>query len=262
MPSFRTTLHADTRCGFGFARVCRVAGVALASLLSTVPLLAADEWAVHAFSTAAIGDAPAGWKFSTLPNKAATRYSIVDLGATRVLKVEANDSYGNLVYAMHVKAGSHTTLSWRWRVDKLIDNADITIRAGDDSVAKMCVMFGFKASKLPIGERLGLSLAAAAAGEPVPPETLCYVWDNKVAVGTGMANAFTRRIRYIVLQSGTQHLGEWLSEQRDVSADHQRMFGDESAGEIPDIIGVVVSADADSTHGIGLSYFGDVKLAP
>ena len=252
----------DATRKYGFVPGCKLAGVALASALLTLPVHAADELAIHAFSTAAIGEPPAGWKFLTLPNKVATRYSIVDLGGTRVLKVEVNDSYGNLVHALHVKAGSHSALSWRWRVDKLIDSADITTRAGDDSVAKMCVMFGFKVSKLPLVERVGMSLVAAAAGEAVPPETLCYVWDNKVAVDTGMANAFTKRIRYIVLQSGTQHLGQWLSEQRDVSVDHQRMFGDESPGEVPDIIGVVVSADADSTHGNGLSYFGDVKLAP
>ena len=240
-----------------------VAGlIASAGSLTALPLHAADDLTIHAFSTAAIGELPPGWKFATLPNKVATRYAIVDLGGVRVLKVEADESYGNLVHALHAKAGAHTALSWRWRVDKLIDSADITTRAGDDSVAKMCVMFGFKVSKLPFGERVGLQLATAAAGEAVPPETLCYVWDNKVAVGTGMANAFTKRIRYIVLQSGTQHLGQWLSEQRDVSVDHQRMFGDESAGEVPDIIGVAVSADADSTHGHGLSYFGDVKLTP
>ena len=244
------------------ALVARRALIGLAGLLTVLPLRAADDSAVHAFSTAAIGELPLGWKFATLPNKVATNYSIVDLGGARVLKVEADGSYGNLVHALHARAGSHTALSWRWRVDKLIASADITTRAGDDSVAKMCVMFGFKVSKLSFGERVGLSMAAAAAGEPVPPETLCYVWDNKLAVGTGLANAFTRRIRYIVLQSGSQHLGQWLSEQRDVSVDHQRMFGDESAGEIPEIIGVAVSADADSTHGYGLAYFGDIKLTP
>ena len=256
-------MHAHFTHDSRFARGCVVSLVGLASLLATQPLRASDDIAIHPFSSAAIGEQfPAGWKFATLPNKVATHYSVVDLGGARVLKVEAIESYGNLVHALHVKPGAHAVLSWRWRVDKLIDSADITTRAGDDSVAKMCVLFGFNVSKLPISERARLTLAAVAAGEPVPSETLCYVWDNKLAVGTGLANAFTRRIRYVVLQSGVQRLGQWVSEQRDVGADHQRMFGDESAGEIPEIIGVAVSADADNTHGHGVAYFGDVSLAP
>lgn len=256
-------MRAHSIRGFSsrFARGAAVCVVALAGM-TALPLHAADDVTIAAFSTAAVGEAPAGWKFATLPHKVPTRYAVVELGGAHVLKVEAEDSYGNLVHAFHAKAGTHTVVSWRWRVDKLIDTADITTRAGDDSVAKMCVMFGFDASKLPFGERAKLLLAAAAAGEAVPPESVCYVWDNKLAVGTALVNAFTKRIRFIVLQSGAQHLGQWMAEQRDVSADHQRLFADESAGDIPDLIGVAISADADSTHGHGLAYFGDVKVTP
>ncbi len=240
-------------------------GVFLAACLAcaaTAMPARADEVAIKSFSSAAPGEPPAVWKFATLPNKIATRFSIVDLAGTRVLKVEADESYGNLVHALHAKAGEHTALAWRWRVDKLVENADIKTRAGDDAAAKLCVFFAFDAAKLPFGERARLTLANSATGETVPTETLCYVWDNKLPIDTGLVNAFTRRIRFIVLQSGTGKLGQWVAEKRDLSVDYQRMFGDESEGKIPEIVGVAVSADADNTHGHGLAYFGDVALAP
>ena len=126
----------------------------------------------------------------------------------------------------------------------------------------MCVSFAFDREKLPFGERARLTLAKTATGEEVPTQTLCYVWDNKLAVGTGQVSVFTKRLRFIVLQSGTGRLGQWVSEKRDVSADHQRMFGDESEGKVPDIVGIVVSADSDNTHGSSLAYVGDITLVP
>ena len=224
--------------------------------------VAADENALAPFSAAPPGDPPATWKFATLPNQVPTKYTVVDLGGARVLKVEADESYGNLVHAMHMQVSDRSVLSWRWRVDKLLEDADIRTRAGDDSAAKLCVFFGFDASKLSFGERTKLALGRASTGEDVPTETLCYVWDNKLPIDTGLVNAFTKRIRFIVLQSGAAKLGQWVAQRRNLVADYQRMFGDESEGKVPEVTGVSVSADSDNTHGHGLSYFGDVSLTP
>ena len=244
------------------AKLVRILFLAMFGPCLALPARAAEDAAIAPFSTAAPGEPPAAWKFATLPNKVPTKFSIVDLAGARVLKVEADESYGNLVHAMHLQVGEHSTLAWRWRVDKLVDDADIKTRAGDDSPAKLCVFFGFDAGKLSLGERTKLAIARTTTGEDVPTETLCYVWDNKLPIDTGLVNAFTKRIRFIVLQSGSGKLGQWVAEKRDLSVDYQRMFSDESEGKIPEIVGVAVSADADNTHGHGLAYFGDVSLVP
>ena len=223
---------------------------------------AAGEAAIAAFSSAPLGEAPAAWKFATLPRKQSTKFSVVELGGAHVLKVEAEDSYGNLVHSMHAQVGTGSVITWRWRVDKLVEDADIKTRPGDDSAAKLCVFFGFDTAKLSLGERTRLGIAQSVTGQDVPGETLCYVWDNKLPPDTGLVNAFTKRIRFIVLESGSAKLGQWASAKRNLAADYQRMFGDESDGKLPEVIGVAVSADADNTHGHGLSYFGDVTLTP
>lgn len=224
--------------------------------------LAADDQHIAAFSAAALGEPPAAWKFATLPRKEPTKFSVVELGGARVLKVEAEDSYGNLVHGLHVQLGERSTLSWRWRVDKLVEEADLKQRSGDDSPAKLCLFFAFDTSKLPLGERTKLSMAQSLTGQDVPGETLCYVWDNKLPADTGITNAFTKRIRMIVLDTGSAKLGQWVTQRRNVVADYQRLFGDESGGKVPEVIGVAISADADNTHGRALAYFGDVTLTP
>ena len=240
----------------------RMLAVALAAAVGPLAVQAADEAGVGTFSSAAAGDPPAAWKFASLPNKTPTKFNVVDLGGTKVLKVEAEDSYGNLVYAMHAVIADKSTLAWRWRVDKLVEEADIRQRSGDDSPAKICVFFAFDAGKLSLGERTRLAIAHSTTGQDVPTETLCYVWDNKVPVDTGLPNAFTKRIRMIVLDTGSGKLGQWVSHKRTLAADYQRMFGDESEGKVPEVVGVAVSADADNTHGHSLAYFGDITLTP
>jgi hypothetical protein len=240
----------------------RILNALLLGLFIAAPAWAADDAAIAPFSSAAVGDPPAAWKFATLPNKTPTKFSVVEMGGAKVLKVTAEDSYGNLVHAMRVKVSEQATLSWRWRVDKLIDEADLKVRSGEDAAAKVCVSFGFDGSKLNLGERAKLSLARSSTGEDVPTETLCYVWDNKLAADTGLVSVFTKRIRFIVLQSGSAKLGQWISERRNLAADHQRMFKDESEGNVPDVVAVAVGADADNTHGRGLAYVGDLTLKP
>ena len=236
--------------------------LAVVAMLAPEAGFAADESAVPPFSGSPPGEASNAWHFAGLPRKTPTRFAIADTGGVRALKVEANDSYGNLVHALHVQLSEHATLAWRWRVDELVDAADIRTRAGDDSPAKLCVFFAFDAGKLSLGERTRLALARSTAGEDVPAETLCYVWDNKLPVDTALPNAFTQRIRTIVLQSGTSRLGQWMAQKRNLVADYQRLFGDEAEGKVPDVIGVAVAADADNTHGHSVAYFGDIVLTP
>lgn len=233
-----------------------------ALVLGCAGLARADDVSIATFSGAALGDPPAAWKFASLPNKVPTKFSIVELGGAKVLKVEAEESYGNLVHPVHLQVTDRSMLAWRWRVDKLVEDADIRTRSGDDSPAKICVFFAFDASKLSLGERTKLAIAHSTTGQDVPTETLCYVWDNKVPVDTGLPNAFTKRIRVIVLESGTAKLAQWVQQRRNLVTDYQRMFGDESEGKVPDVVGVAVSADADNTHGHSLAYFGDITLMP
>jgi hypothetical protein len=239
-----------------------VAPAVAAALWMAAPAAHADDAAgLTPFSSARGAQAPQPWRFTSLPNKAPTRFEVVQQGAQRVLKVEADQSYGNLVHATQVPLNAATTLAWRWRVDAFVQDADLRTRAGDDGAAKVCVFFDFPVERLPFGERTRLALARSATGEDVPSEALCYVWDNKESKGTTLVNAFTKRMRMIVLESGPAATsGTWVSERRNLLADYRRAFGDEAGDTMPEVVAVAISADADNTHGHGLAYFSDLDL--
>ena len=238
-----------------------LAAALCATALAQPATVLAQGHSIPAFSQMQSGPLGSPWHFATLPNKKPTEFSVVDKDGQHVLRVSTQVAYGNMVLALHHSPMPDMRLQWRWRVDQLIDKADIKTRAGDDSAIKLCVSFDFDKSQLSFGERAKLRLGKISTGEDIPAETLCYVWDNKQPMGTFMHNAFTHRMRYIVLQSGAAHKGQWMTEQRNLTADYLQAFGDESQ-TMPTIIGITVSADSDNTHGEGLAYMGDVHLEP
>jgi hypothetical protein len=237
------------------------APIAALALWLAAPAAHADELTVTPFSSARGAQAPQPWRFTSLPNKTPTRFEVVQEGAQKVLKVAADQSYGNLVHATRVPLNASTTLAWRWRVDTFVEDANLRTRAGDDGAAKLCVFFDFPAERLSFGERTRLALARRTTGEEVPSEALCYVWDKKEAKGTALVNAFTQRMRMVVLESGpAADRSAFVSERRSLLADYKRAFGDEAGAALPDVVAVAVSADADNTQGHGLAYFTDIDL--
>lgn len=211
----------------------------------------------------AAGGAPqAPWHVAGLPRqtKPFTAFSVVDLDGHRALKVDADQSYGNLVYPLAI---AHPTfrLEWNWRVENLVDAVDLRTRQGDDTALKVCVSFDLPLERISFVERQLLKVARGQSDVPVPAATVCYVWDAHLAVGTALDSPFTHRLRYKVLQSGTAHLHQWTAEKRDVAADFLELFGNESA-EVPPVVDIAVGADADNTHGHSVAHVADLVIQP
>lgn len=205
---------------------------------------------------------PPPWHVAGLPlqKKPFTRFEMVPLDGKRVLRVEADRSYGNLVHPLPGgEPGRY--LSWRWRVDLPNEQANLRVTGGDDSALEVCVMFDLPMSALPFVDRQLVRLARTRSTELLPTATVCYVWDAHFPIGTVLDNAFTRRIRLIVLRGAHTPLTAWRSERRDVHADFLQLFGDETS-TVPDIVGVGIGADADNTQSRSLAYIADLVLEP
>jgi hypothetical protein len=237
----------------------RLAAWCLTALAMTMPARA--EPGVQSLVGAG-SEPPMPWHVVGLPrqSKPFTRFTVAEIDGQRALRIEADRSYGNLVHLL-VPQPAPLHLAWRWRVEEPLLDTDLRQRAGDDSEVKVCVFFDEPMEHVSFGERQLLRLARAGSADPIPTATVCYVWDSRLPAGTAIDNAFTRRIRYLVLESGTGALHRWVAEQRDLAADFKRLFGSECP-TVPPVVGIAVGADADNTRGHSVAWLADLARRP
>lgn len=207
-----------------------------------------------------------GWEFSGLPDQKLprTRYESVLLDGQRVLRVEAQGGYGHLVHDLPSSAAPASgQLVWRWRLDRANPRADLRQKSGDDVALKVCASFDLPLAQVPFVERQVLRLARSRTGQALPAATVCYVWDPSLPAGTVLDNAYSRRLRMVVVRGQGDALGAWVDERRDVAADLRRLFGDELGGAgavLPPLTAIAVSADADNTSADSLGHVASVAL--
>jgi hypothetical protein len=209
------------------------------------------------------GPPPAPWTVGTLPHqtKPVTQFSMASLDGRPALKIEANESYGTLGHRLGADAPPARTLAWKWRVDQPIPNADLQRRGGDDTAVKVCAMYDEPDDKVPASEHVPLALARLQAGTKLPAAAVCYVWDSQLPAGTVLPNAFTRRVRYIVLRSKESPLASWAEESRDLHADFLKLFGNETS-VVPPLVAIEIGGDTDNTRSHSLAYVADIELRP
>ncbi len=218
-----------------------------------------SEIVVGPFSSATPGGAlPSGWRVAKLPGVTATRFTLAGSDGVTVMQMDASDAGASLFRPIRIDPNRSPGLSWRWRVQNLIAGADLRRKQGDDVPARLYVMFDYPLDRLSLIERAKIALARSVAGDVVPAAALCYVWDGTLPAGTTLWNAYTDRVRMIVVESGAARRGEWVSEERDVAADFRAAFGEEP----PPISGVAIAADTDQTGETVRAWFGDIRFAP
>jgi hypothetical protein len=175
-----------------------------------------------------------------------------------VLRVRTDKSYGNLVHAWQGKVG---TLSFKWRLDEPLLEANLKTKNTDDAALKVCVSFDMPMDKVPFSDRAKLKMAQFLSHDHLPTATVCYVWAHAEPVGADFDNPFTGRVHYIVLNSGEAQLKTWQSHQRNVSADFLKAFGNETS-VVPPVTAIIVGADSDNTLGSSLAYVADIVVQP
>ena len=230
-----------------------------ASWLIAAAALAAAAFpeAIAPFSAAAPAAAlPAGWMLLALPGIKAAEASLVRDEGVTVLRLRAAAAAGSAAHKLRADPARTPLLHWRWKVDRVVEKADLARKEGDDYAARVYVTFDLPASELSLLDRARIQLARLIHGEELPTAALCYVWDNRHPAGTAAWNPYSSRVRMIVVSSGSAEAGRWVAATRDVAADYSAAFG----GRAPAITAIALSADTDQTGETVTAWFGDVRL--
>jgi len=227
----------------------------ITALLSTAALAAQPA----RFSNAAVGATlPSGWNVLPIPGvERQTRFDLVTAEGSTVLRARADNAAASLRARVDVDPATTGHLAWRWKTERVLAKADLTSKEGDDFAARLYVFFDRKPAQMTFAERVTYKLGRARYGDQLPAAALCYVWDNRLPVGTIRDNAYTGFVKMIVATSGKARQGDWVALQRDIAADYRRAFGTAP----PRINGIAVAVDTDNTGESTVSWFGDIRFA-
>ena len=223
--------------------------------LIALAVVAAPDARVPAFSAASPGvTLPAPWHTQALRRTHPADVQLVADEGRTVLQVRSEGAFGGAAIRVQLPA---PVLSWRWKVDRVLETARLGKREGDDYAARVYVSFEIPMDQLTFGERMRLRIARLIYGD-VPSAAICYVWDNRASPGTAIWSPYGERVRLVVLRSGPASAGRWEEERRDVAADFRAAFGRDA----PAVTGIAAGNDTDQTAETATAWFGDFRIDP
>ncbi|HLC42773.1 MAG TPA: DUF3047 domain-containing protein [Methylomirabilota bacterium] len=178
--------------------------------------------------------APPGWGIKEFAGQA--RVETVQEGNRFAVRLESQKSSFALYRDVGVSLNDFPVLTWSWKVMKLPQGGDVRGAATDDEAAQVYVIIPRWPHPTTTSEVIG------------------YVWDSRAPVGATLRNPRAGNVRLIVLQSGGEKRGRWITETRNVADDYRALFGKE-----PATVGrVAVMTDSNDTQSESEALFQDL----
>jgi hypothetical protein len=149
---------------------------------------------------------PSGWELEVFHNAPRIKVESLQNGRFGIRLTSDASSFG-LYKTVDVDLKEFPILSWKWRVDRVPPEGDIRERTKDDQAAQVYAVFpAWLQFRSPI---------------------LGYIWDSNAPVGTVSDGYSANPTKVLVLRSGTQDLGKWVQERRNLAEDYKKLFGKE-----------------------------------
>lgn len=201
-------------------------------------------------------DGLAAWREVSLKQELRrNQFRLRDWDGTMAVEVRSEAAMSLLARPIDVDLGATPILCWRWRIERRLERADLTRRAGDDYAARLYVSLRLPPFELTLADRATLALGRAIWGPDLPDAAINYVWDNRHPVGTSRRNAYSDRATMQVMRGGDAPTGRWVAERRDVAADVARLVSPRAAA-----VQLAITADTDDTGEHAHSGFADIHF--
>lgn len=225
------------------------------SLYAALP----ERLKVGAFSSNQPGEQlPTDWQplnFSKIEQH--THYSLVEEDNAVVVKAVSEQSASGLIRAISIAPADYPVIEWRWKINRILPQGNVTSRDGDDYPARIYISFAFDPERATYLERLKQQAARLIFGPDTPYRAISYIWGSNSQPGTMVANPFTDRVMMIVVRGGDEMAQQWVSERRNIYEDYLQAFGEEP----PMISGVAIMTDTDNTRDTATAWYGDIVFA-
>jgi rSAM/selenodomain-associated transferase 2 len=264
------TLRLLYACGVSPARLhrwyYRNLALAAGALLLTGSVAPADAQpaaapieALRVTAPLAADALPAGWYLLAFHGVARqTRYAVSRDEEGWALHAQSDRAAAGVYRPLDLDPRVYTVITWRWKIERLLERLDPTRKAGDDYPARVYVAFRYEPEREGIWERTKFEFYRALYGEYPPGAVISYVWESRLPPETAYPSPYTARARTIVVRSGPAELGRWVEERRDVYQDYRRLFGAEPSR----LAGVAVMTDTDDSGERAEAWYDAIILRP
>jgi hypothetical protein len=177
---------------------------------------------------------PKGWSLEKTPGKESKISIEQDKEGSFLHLLSVNDTFG-LEKKIPFDLRKYPYLTWRWKALRLPKGGDIRNRETDDEAGQIYVLF----------PRFPAMVNTRSVG---------YIWDSNAPQGSSGTSTAYSRMKYAVLQSGTNKLGQWVWETRNVYEDYKKLFGEEP----PEVGGVLLYINTQHTQSPAELEYGDI----
>ena len=209
-----------------FAVACAVVTTACAGDRVVV-----EDWRSNALGTRGI---PSDWKEQTW-GKPAYDLEVVSDDGQRALHLKSKGETSTIIRDLKAAVDLKETpiIEWRWKVMTLPTGGNACHKSTDDEAAQVYV-------------------AWLRTPETVRSRIIGYVWDSTAPAGTISKSEKTSTVTYVVLRSGADELGKWITEHRNVGEDFRKIYGE--APDKPTALSLGI--DSDDTRTRAESFIG------
>ena len=177
------------------------------------------------------GGNPSGWELKEKVGKA--DYKVIQDSGVPALRLRSEETSFALQKLVDVNPLLYPVLSWKWKVTKLPEGGDFRKSSADDQAAQIFLAFSNR-------------------------KTIAYIWDTTAPAGsvdTPPGISFVS-IKAMVLRSGADDAGRWITETRNVWEDYKSLFGHEP----PVLAGIRIQINSQHTATSGESFFADLMF--
>jgi len=175
------------------------------------------------------GGHPSGWQLHEKTGKA--DYTVIQDGGIPALRLRSEETSFALQKAVDIDPQLYPVLSWKWKVTKLPNGGDFRKSNSDDQAAQIFLAFSNR-------------------------KTIAYIWDTTAPAGAveDASGIPFVSVKAIVVRSGPDDAGRWITETRNVLEDYKALYGDEP----PVLAGIRIQINSQHTATSGESFFADV----
>jgi hypothetical protein len=193
-----------------------------------------EDWTTDAVGRRGI---PSGWVGESFGRRAAYDFTIEQNAARRVLRLESRNEHSTIARDITGQVNLKKTpiLEWTWKATVLPTGGDLRRKETTDMAAQIYVVW----PRFP---------------ELLRSRIIGYVWDATTPVATIAKSQKTGTVTFVVVRSGSENLGQWLTERRNVAEDYAKIFGESP----DDPKAITISIDSNDTRSTAESFIGPI----